>query len=434
MRIFIGMKILVNKNQYKKLINEISLLDVIKQADESDILSLEIPDTTNSLNLKLTRQAMENVLKRGVSELEKYIESPEEYIKSLAIEEIPQEIPQLPEEPPTPPEKLESPQIQQKIKEIGISQEYLDELTSKKGYKSRRDRDNIDLLKINIARLNRDLNKLRNISESKNLIKRILKEHSWQRSDDDKWNSLEKDLRYVVERLIERHKDNFGGDQYEVMGAIEQVFDGMFQKVSITEQRDVDNPELEETGETGGIEKNVMDRLRMVFEQIKKLPPKAIELYIPEIHDNGTQQGGNGRLIDGLNGILKLVGGGTAIRRGGEAGPSIITYWFIKAFLVNGGFNRNFKEGEITLPVVTIYECQADFVEEVFESRTSWGNVIGPQSEEEAIEWYSGNMHNWEEDTEHQDSEYGDITGVEDVIVSSTQTLKFHPEWIGWEV
>ena len=65
----------------------------------------------------------------------------------------------------------------------------------------------------------------------KSRIKKILREHSWQRSDDHKWNSLEKDLRYVVERLIERHKDNFGGDQYEVMGAIEQVLEGMFQKV-----------------------------------------------------------------------------------------------------------------------------------------------------------------------------------------------------------
>ena len=66
----------------------------------------------------------------------------------------------------------------------------------------------------------------------KHLIKKILREHtSWQPSDDDKWNKLEKDLRYVVERLIERHKDSWGGDQYEVMGAIEQVLEGMFQKV-----------------------------------------------------------------------------------------------------------------------------------------------------------------------------------------------------------
>jgi len=60
---------------------------------------------------------------------------------------------------------------------------------------------------------------------------RIIKENSWQVTDDDKWNKLEKDLRYVVERLIQKHKDNWGGDQYAVMGAIEQVLEGMYQKV-----------------------------------------------------------------------------------------------------------------------------------------------------------------------------------------------------------
>ena len=44
----------------------------------------------------------------------------------------------------------------------------------------------------------------------KHLIKKILREEAyWQASDDDKWNKLEKDLRYVVERLIERHKDSW---------------------------------------------------------------------------------------------------------------------------------------------------------------------------------------------------------------------------------
>ena len=70
------------------------------------------------------------------------------------------------------------------------------------------------------------------------LIKKILREETtklqedyWQAGDDEKWDNLEKDLRYVVERLIERHKDSWGGDQYAVMGAIEQVLEGMFQKV-----------------------------------------------------------------------------------------------------------------------------------------------------------------------------------------------------------
>ena len=72
----------------------------------------------------------------------------------------------------------------------------------------------------------------------KPLIKKILREETsnlketyWQPSDDDKWNDLEKDIRYVVERLIDRHKDNWGGDQYAVIGAIEQILEGMFAKV-----------------------------------------------------------------------------------------------------------------------------------------------------------------------------------------------------------
>lgn len=66
----------------------------------------------------------------------------------------------------------------------------------------------------------------------RNEIKKILREESyWQQSDDDKWNKLEMDLRYVVERLIKKHKSNWGEDQYAVMGAIEEVLSSMFQKV-----------------------------------------------------------------------------------------------------------------------------------------------------------------------------------------------------------
>ena len=76
----------------------------------------------------------------------------------------------------------------------------------------------------------------------KNRIKKILREEYWHVGDDDKWNNLEKDLRYVVERLIDRHKDSWGGDQYAVMGAIEQVLEGMFQKVG--RQLDLTTPTI----------------------------------------------------------------------------------------------------------------------------------------------------------------------------------------------
>jgi hypothetical protein len=66
----------------------------------------------------------------------------------------------------------------------------------------------------------------------KHLIKRILKEESyWHPEDDRKWELLDKDVKYIVERLIERHKDNWGGDEYAVISAIEEILEGMFQRV-----------------------------------------------------------------------------------------------------------------------------------------------------------------------------------------------------------
>ena len=54
----------------------------------------------------------------------------------------------------------ERPAIVSKKAEIERNKRYLQELTGKKGYKSRRDRDNSDLLRINIAKLERDLQSL----------------------------------------------------------------------------------------------------------------------------------------------------------------------------------------------------------------------------------------------------------------------------------
>jgi hypothetical protein len=70
---------------------------------------------------------------------------------------------------------------------------------------------------------------------SENQLKRIvnsqLQEDYWQTNDDEKWNLLEKDLRFVVDKIIDKHKSNWGDDQYAVIGAIEQIFEGMFTKV-----------------------------------------------------------------------------------------------------------------------------------------------------------------------------------------------------------
>lgn len=49
---------------------------------------------------------------------------------------------------------------------------------------------------------------------------------------DDKWGMLEDDVKSAIVPIIEKHKDNFGSDSYEVISAIEQVFENLFQRVN----------------------------------------------------------------------------------------------------------------------------------------------------------------------------------------------------------
>ena len=62
-----------------------------------------------------------------------------------------------------------------------------------------------------------------------------LSEHWWEEETTDKWSLLEKDMREAMDKIIEDHKPNWGGDQYNVMGAIEEIMENLFQKVSIRE-------------------------------------------------------------------------------------------------------------------------------------------------------------------------------------------------------
>jgi hypothetical protein len=59
-----------------------------------------------------------------------------------------------------------------------------------------------------------------------------LSEHWWEEETTDKWGLLEKDMREAMDKIIEDHKSNWGGDQYNVMGAIEEIMENLFQKVS----------------------------------------------------------------------------------------------------------------------------------------------------------------------------------------------------------
>jgi len=49
---------------------------------------------------------------------------------------------------------------------------------------------------------------------------------------DKKWEDLEKDVVDAIRPIIEKHQEKFDHDSYAVIGAIEDIFDGMFQKVN----------------------------------------------------------------------------------------------------------------------------------------------------------------------------------------------------------
>lgn len=66
----------------------------------------------------------------------------------------------------------------------------------------------------------------------KNEIKKKLRQSLLgENFEASKWDSLEKDVNDAMIPLIEKYKGEFGHDSYAVIDAIQQVFDGMFQKV-----------------------------------------------------------------------------------------------------------------------------------------------------------------------------------------------------------
>ena len=88
-------------------------------------------------------------------------------------------------------------------------------------------------------------------------------------------------------------------------------------------------------------------------------------------------------------------------------------------FLNNGGYNRNFSEGELDLKPLVTYDLDANTVRETTTFETGWGEVFA-NSEEEAIEKFTNNPENWVSDSEHDETDYGDYKEVYDVKVTNT--------------
>jgi len=106
-------------------------------------------------------------------------------------------------------------------------------------------------------------------------------------------------------------------------------------------------------------------------------------------------------------------------------------YWFATTFITNGGYDRDFREGEIPLLELPVYEMEGQFTEEQYVFKTGWGDVIGVNGEEEAINRFENDIDYYIEDSEEDDRDYGDSYDADNVGVQNIRTIKFNPEWVG---
>jgi len=174
------------------------------------------------------------------------------------------------------------------------------------------------------------------------------------------------------------------------------------------------------------VENDSMRRIRIVLNSMKS--HKGWEEFLQQVKSYKKDPPGMWELRESLFSILKLVGGS---QDNVQSDRFEKTYWFATVFMGNGGYDRNFKEGEIKLIELPTYDMEANYTEEVYEFRTGWGTIVGVDTDEEAIELFQNNPEDYIEDSETGDSDYGDIYDVEDVIIQNTGIIKFLPHWVG---
>jgi len=175
--------------------------------------------------------------------------------------------------------------------------------------------------------------------------------------------------------------------------------------------------------EVGG---DAISRLRIVFTKMKE--GKGWDAYLSEIDKTKKITGSMYDLTGGLWTILKYMGIDTH-KRSHET--QYIYYWFAKVFDINGGYGRDFKEGEIQLIELPVYEMEGQYTEKQYAYKTGWGDVVGVTSEEEAINTFESDIDNYIEDSEEDDRDYGDSYGVENVVIQNVKWIKFDPSWVG---
>jgi len=108
-------------------------------------------------------------------------------------------------------------------------------------------------------------------------------------------------------------------------------------------------------------------------------------------------------------------------------------YWLATCFIANGGYARTFSQGPleaVNLEII-VREMQADFDEEIIQTREGWGDLYDMSDDEDAKEYYLDNFTDLYHDSEMVDDDYGDIIDVRDAQVLSHRIITLNPEWIG---
>ena len=163
---------------------------------------------------------------------------------------------------------------------------------------------------------------------------------------------------------------------------------------------------------------DAINRLRIVFTKMKE--GKGWDTYLSKIDKTKKIPSGMSDLTGGLWTILKYMGIDTQQRL---YGTQHIYYWFATTFMKNGGYGRDFKEGEIQLIEVPVFEMEGQYTEEQYAYKTGWGDIIGVSGEEEAINRFENDIDHYIEDSEEDDRDYGDSYDVTNVIINNVKFI-----------
>ena len=158
--------------------------------------------------------------------------------------------------------------------------------------------------------------------------------------------------------------------------------------------------------------------LRLIFKQMKKI--SGLDEIMEHLNKQSEHfytygdpyQQGLKNKVEFISKIPKFLGAKDGADRH-------IVASLIYTFLNNGGYDRNFSEGELDLKPLVTYDLDASTSRETTTFETGWGEVFA-NSEEEAIEKFQMNPENWISDSEHDDTDYGDYLEVNDVTVTNT--------------